>query len=281
MNGILQSADKDLEEMRIDFEKRVRTFVDDMRGNVTRFLRSSVIRELRANASKVVSDIVDEAKKIADQSDQIESDLRRLIKNVLDDNFRKENPSLSYNQSVRAYRWEGNLEGFVRDLMKELGDLGKDQPTNTLSIYDLKKKIVEDVKALGNRALEDLRGMNYTVDDLEMAIKNAFMTNRGDEFDRHVIVHELSTMLDGLGELYGFDNVNTKKAITSATEWVDSRLADYSDGRIEKIPGTVFVAPLVMLDYVLGKVKYFLENKTHSVGRRLLTLMLYHVCSGI
>jgi hypothetical protein len=247
--------------MRHDFERTVRTFVDDMYRNITIFMRSDLIRELEANASKVASDFVDEAKKIADQSDQIQSDLRDLIKKAINDNFKEENPSLSFNQSVQAYRWQGDVEGLIREFIQELGNLGKDNQTNTLSIYDLKKKTVEDVKALGNATLGELRGMNYSVSHLGEAIKDAFLANSGDDFDRHTIINELSTMLDGLGELYGYDNVHTKDAMKSATEWVDARLADYSDGMIRKIPGNVFVAPLIMMDYILGEVSCVLSSE--------------------
>lgn len=252
----MSSSDTDLEKLRMEYETSIRTVVDGLYGNVTAFIRSRQIMDLESNATQIYDDFMADARKILDQSDQIQEDLQVMIKDFIQAAFKKRAAGKGVDpKKVQVYAFQGNFETLARRFVEDLGKLGADPETRTLSIYKLADKVIREVTELADRTMKEVTGANYSVASLEADVMDAFMAVSGDAFDRRVIVNELSAMIDGLGELYGYgDEVNTKQTIKSAADWVDARLNDYSDGSISKIPGNVLVAPLILLDYVVGKV---------------------------
>ena len=65
----------------------------------------------------------------------------------------------------------------------------------------------------------------------------------------------MSKVIDGVAELYGYDErINVTQPIHDAVDWIEYKLRDYSDEAIPRIPARMFVAPMIVLDYVLGQV---------------------------
>lgn len=229
------------------------------------FLQSREVRDLQANVTRIYDDFVVEAEKIMGNSEQIESELKAMVKEFVNVGFFRSTNDEGPNTVV--YRWQGDVKTLLNGFVDDLYNLGEDPATNTLSIYGLAEKLGNDIMDLVNINLDKMAGVNYTVDDAKQALFEAVRAEN-DEFNRDVIIREMSKMINGVTELYGYEEgVNATQALTDAINWVEHKLRDYSDESIQRIPGRVFVTPMIVLDYVLGLVRFFARGA--DVGRFL------------
>ena len=256
LNAIMKSSNPDLEQIRTDYEEGVRTFVDDMYDDVVGFFKSSRFQATEANVSQLASNFASDVEDIFNRSEKLESDLGAMMKDLVPSSFQRlPTEKLAKKQERDVYRWDGDLDLLVRNFVHDLGSLGKDPERGTPSIYELVKDLVQDAAKLANQTVGEVTEGNYTIDTIEDALANTFKgISDGEDFDRDIVVRELSTMIDGVAKLYKLGDLDSEELIKSAINWVDDRLLDYSDGSIQRIPAKVFVAPLIFADYILGKV---------------------------
>lgn len=263
LHNIMDASNLEVAEVRSRYEQEVRNLTDFVYNNAMAFLRSREVRDLQANVTKIYDDFVFEAEKILDNKEQIESKLRAMVDEFVDIGFFRDDSAEATPEAddevVKTkrvvYRWQGDVEAVLQSFLNQLYDLGEDPETNTLSIYGLAEKLGNDVKALVDLNLEKVSGFNYTFDDAKQALLETVKIEEN-EFSRDVIFREMSKMIDGVAELYGYDErINVTQSITDTMDWVEYKLRDYSDGAIPRIPGRVFVAPMIVLDYVLGQVR--------------------------
>ena len=254
LDMIMRSSNKDLVETRTEYEEGIRSFIDNLYNETLKFLKSPRFREMQRNTSLIVSDYMDDLSHVFNESSKIESDIGAIIQNFVKTAFKKLPMENVRDQLRQGYRWEGDLDKLSRDLVHDLSTLGEDSETGAPSIYNVTMKFVENVEKLANVAVEEVTRSNYTVESIENALVDIFHRNSDDEFDRDVILGAISTMVNGLSELYDLGEADSAETVRSAVNWAEDRLRDYSDGSIQKIPEKAFVAPLIFADYILGKV---------------------------
>ena len=251
----MESSNVELAAVKSQYEQEIRNFTDFVYTNAMAFLRSREVRELQANVTKIYDDFMFEAEKIMDNKEQIEKKLREMVKEFVDIGFYRDDSERDLNPDRVLYRWQGDIEPVVRQFMDDLYDLGEDPETNTLSIYGLAEKLGNDVKDLVDMNLAKASGFNYTFNDVKEALYEAVKIH-DNEFNRGVIIRETSEMINGVAELYGYyEGINVTRSLTDSIDWVEHKLRDYSDESIQRIPGRMFVAPIIVLDYLLGQVR--------------------------
>lgn len=249
----MKSSNKDLAETRAKYEQGVRTLVDELYNTTLSFLKSRRFRHFQSNVSQLVNDYGNQMTYVFEQTEEIERELGDMIQDFVKSTF-EQLPSESVRNQKRAiYRWQGNMNSLVGDMVNKLKVLGGNPDEGLPSFYNVTMKFAEDAKKLANQTLEEVTSGNYTYESIENTISDLFNGIVDDQFDRNVILREVSTMVNGISKLYNLGDADTTEAVQSAVNWIDDRLADYSDGAIKGIPSQVFVAPLIFADYVLGR----------------------------
>lgn len=254
----MKSSNQELQQVRSEYGAGVRRFVDEMYDSVVSFLESSRYKAFVESVGSLATDVAENAKLVFNQSDEIESDLEAMIKDLIHAAFQRlPSQKVGKNNEMRdIYRLDADLEPIVRNFVKDLGSLGKNPERGIPSIYELAQDFVQNATKLVNQTISEVTDGSYTADSMQNALLSAFQgISNGEDFDRNVVIREISTMIAGAAELYKLGNSETEEMIRSAIRWVDERLLDYSDGSIQQIPAKVFVAPLIFADYIFSKVR--------------------------
>jgi hypothetical protein len=256
LDEIMASANKDLAQTRLEYQESTLSLVNDVYSAVTNFLNSTKVNELEENTSRLISNFVDEAVKVLNNTEHIQSQLEAMVIDFLESGFEKDVAA----DGRKVFRWHGDLTKLVSAFLEELKAVGKDPERNTMSVYELSQKLVQNATELADKTMKDMPEGNYSVATIEDVLRDALLGASDDrDFSRRVILREISTLVDKVAFRYGLYDVNSSSAIQETVDWVDSRLKDYSDGEIRKIPEKAFVAPLILVDYVLGQVSMLLS----------------------
>ena len=252
----MESSNQELDELRRKYESDVRSFVDDMYTGIVGFLESSRYADLVDSIGELADDVNDNIKLMLNNSDSIEDDLESMVKDLVHAAFQKmPSESVGMKKETRdIYRWDADVSSLVRMFVGDLGSLGKDTENGTPSIFELAHEFVQNATKLVNQTILEATSGGYTTDTVQDALYNAFQVIRdGEDFDRDVVIREVAAMIAKAAELFKLSNSNIEANIKSAVRWVDERLLDYSDGKIRRIPAKMFVAPLVLADYIFSK----------------------------
>lgn len=255
----MKSSNQEIEEVRSNYEAGVRVFVDEMYNSIVNFLESSHYGDLVASVSELATNVNANTKQMFNQSVKIEKDLESMIHDLIHAAFQKmPSENVGRQNEIRdIYRLDADLRPLVRNFVSDLGSLGQDPERGIPSIYELAQTFVQNATKLANQTILQATDGGYSAETVQDALFDAFQgINNGEDFDRDVVIKEVSTMLAGAAELYKVGNSDTEAMIKSAVRWIDERLLDYSDGSIQRIPAKVFVAPLIFADYFLSKVSY-------------------------
>lgn len=250
MRRILRSSDRNLEERRTEYERGIRSLIGTMYEDWVNFSNTKYT-EYRNNASELASTFLDNATATI-KSEKMMDGLEAMLKDIAQITFDKE----SSQADSEVFRWKGDFNVLHRTFLEDMRTLGEDPEQNISSIYDLTEKFIMEATELTDRVVQDVSAGNYTFDTIQDAIVEVLRGgNSEDEFDRDVIEKEIAALIHGMADLFGAEEVKADKFVESTLNWIETKLDDYSDGNISSIPGKAIVAPLVLADFVLEKVK--------------------------
>jgi len=256
LEGIVSSPSQQLEDIRAEYTDGLRSFADDLYNGVVAFLESPSFHDLERMITQMVSDFAGNTSGILKHTDKLEHDVAVMFEELVHSAFQKLPTQKIGEQKREIYRWDADLGPTVRSFMWHLGTLGKDEGRGTPSIYEVARTFAQDVSKIANETIFHVTGESYSIRTVEELLTNALSgAGNSQDFEREVVVRELSSMFEGVAKLYKMDGTYSHNIVKSTFDWLDARISDYSDDSIPRIPAKVCVALLVFADHILEKVK--------------------------
>lgn len=257
----MKASNKNLTETRNEYEHEVRNFTGEIYTYVSDFVNSKKVQDTRGNATEIVTDFLNGLKKVAQNQDQIEEELNKIVSAFFEELLVKQKDA----DGNDILKWKGDMKRRVRNFLDSMKNVGANEDGTTQSVYDLVTIFTQEMTDFANATLQDVTSNMYDIETLQSAIMKVLKDGEDEGFDRAVIEHEFASILEELALLAGRE-VTALEDVHQAMEWIDAQLSVLlgSSNETVAIPASFYVAPLVMVDSLLEQWNYTTEMSIYQ-----------------